>query len=1035
MNLTHIALRIANAFGSSDIVYLVDDEQAAETLAAGVRALLPAANVFHVRSSDALPGDQSPASPANAGHRVATLRALRLLSKTKRRPAVICILSGEAAGRRYPAPDAFDAAPPRLEVGATLASDDFSAAVETLGYFKDDRVDEPGEIAIRGEVIDIFPADASLPARIELDGNRIVAIRTYDPATQRTIDELTGLEIGRAAEPVTEPAVTILAHLRPGVLGQSDKADRARRRFIELARDAARAGDDVDAIEDDVWQKSLQGWRNFDVGEEGKVVPRFVEARSPITALKTFLKPLMRDRAFVLAGSDRDLRFLRSRLEKRLSLSLPLVADWSAICDLPSGSGATLVAAFERGACGDNRVVVAAADLLGSRATRGDGEAGLAGSWTPQEMDLRVGDVVVHEDHGVSKVLGIETAAGNDAGDMIVLGFAGDARRLISAEEVARLWRYGADADAVALDRLDGSSWQKRRGTIDAAIAETAIALVDQAKTRAKLDAPVLAPADAEYERFAAKFGYTETADQTRAIAAAREDLASGKPMDRLVIGDVGYGKTEVALRASAVAALAGFQVAIAAPTTVLVRQHYETFRARFEGTGVEIASLSRLSTAAERKAVKAGLADGTIGIVIGTAALRGKDVSYAKLGLVIIDEEQRFGAADKARLRGDGQTHLLTLSATPIPRTLQTALVGLQQMSAITTPPARRQPVRTSVDSFDEGRVRTALLREKGRGGQSFIVVPRIEEMASVAELVRRTVPELEIVAAHGKLPPAQIDEAMVGFAAGAGDILLATNIIEAGLDVPRANTMIVWRADRFGLAQLHQLRGRVGRGSRRGQVMLLTDDETKIGDRTLKRLRALAAFDQLGAGFDIAAQDLDMRGAGELLGEDQAGHTKLIGTGLYQHLLGAALQHARGEDSERWSPTLNLEATGRLPADWIPEPDLRLSVYARLSRVGDEAGLDALEEELVDRFGPLPPAAEVLIVRSRIRLAAHALQIERIDAGPAAIALTFRSGAAPIGNTPGLREKNGRWLHELGDDPGDQMTQVQALLETLSP
>ncbi len=411
------------------------------------------------------------------------------------------------------------------------------------------------------------------------------------------------------------------------------------------------------------------------------------------------------------------------------------------------------------------------------------------------------------------------------------------------------------------------------------------------------------------------------------------------------------------------------------------------------------------------------------------------KGVKYARLGLVIIDEEQRFGAADKARLRGLGTVHILSLSATPIPRTLQAALVGLQQMSVIATPPARRQPIRTSIGEYDDVLIRTALTREKARGGQSFVVLPRIEDMAKVAEKIRRAAPDLTLVQAHGKMSPGEIDEVMVGFGNGRGHILLATNIIEAGLDVPRANTMIVWRADRFGLAQLHQLRGRVGRGNRRGQVILLIESENAIGARTLKRLRTLATFDRLGAGFAISGQDLDMRGAGDLVGEDQAGHIKLIGVDLYQHLLRIALKAARGENAERWSPDLNLGATGALPENWIPEADLRLSLYVRLARIETDDALDSFEAELLDRFGSLPAEAERLLAHARIRLAAQALLIARIDAGPAAIALTLRPECTIEVGAAGFVEKKGRWIlsQPLASDD-ERVARIASLLDMLA-
>jgi transcription-repair coupling factor (superfamily II helicase) len=888
-------------------------------------------------------------------------------------------------------------------------------------------------VAIRGDVIDIFPADAGGPVRIEIADGRVVAIRSYDAVTQRTTEERDRIEVGHAADPAMTDAVPILAHLAGGLIGRSEQADTRRRRFVALARDAAgRRGATLDAVDDDAWQAALDGWKERDFAR-GEAVPRFIERRAPLAGMARFVKPLIEGRTFVLAGSPRDLRFLRSRVSRRLGVELTPAKGWADVT-----GAVTLEMPVDRGFVDDTHVVVAAGDLLGSRATL---DATPKGSIDPLALigsDIRVGDVIVHQDHGVGAVAGLEPAM-DGKGEMIVLAYAGDSRRLVPVAEAGLLWRYGADADAVTLDKLDGSSWLKRRIEIDRAIAESARALTALAAARAELKGVKLVPDPAAYERFAGGFAFNETADQARAIAQVRDDLASGRPMDRIIIGDVGYGKTEVALRAVALAALAGVQVAVAAPTTVLVRQHLETFRKRFKGTSVTVAGLSRLSTTAEKKMTKAGLADGSIGVVVGTGAVMGKDLAYARLGLVVIDEEQRFGAADKARLRRSSGVHLLSLSATPIPRTLQMAMVGLQQISVIATPPARRQPIRTAIDTFDDGRIRTALAREKGRGGQSFVVVPRIEDLAPLAEKLRRIAPDLLIVEAHGRMPAADMDKVMVDFANGpdsgkGGDVLLATNIIEAGLDVPRANTMIVWRADRFGLAQLHQLRGRVGRGNRRGQVFLLTDGEAAIGERTLKRLRTLAAFDRLGAGFEISARDLDMRGGGDLLGDTQAGHMKLIGSDLYQHLLAGALRAARGEPEEPPVPEISLGDAGQLPTDWIPEADLRLGLYVRLARIGTDADLDAFEGELVDRFGPVPSPAHALLTQARLRLLARAARVSRIDAGPAAIALTPLRSFAGDASALGLEEKNGRLLLKEETREEERAGRVLGLLEALA-
>ena len=1034
------AAALAEALTKGDLFHAAADDLAALAI---TRALVTAASdavVIYCPGSDALPGDDAPASPANIGQRVAALREVRLTLAIKNRPRIACITTGEALGHAYPPPAAFEASPPRVAVGAAVDLVALAADLEALGYYVDERVDEPGEVALRGQVLDVFPADAAEPLRIEAANGAVLAIRTYDPADQRTTGELDVRELGRVSEPALDAqGVSLLDQLPGARVSIPVEADDRRRRVLALGADAAkrRPGRAVrDLLAATAWDKALGRRERLTLTTVGDPPHRFAEGRKPLHAFAaTARKALDAGDRVALLGSARDLRFLHRRVAKAVGQEMVEATSWSDVAGAKPGTLLLLPMAVDRGFRRKGVLAVAAADLLGSRAERADASTGHGDTALFDTGEIRIGDVIVHEDHGFAVVAGLE-AVTDDAGegDAIRLTHAGDADRLVPVAEADRLWRYGAEADAVTLDKLDGSSWRKRRGAIDAAIAESARGLTALAAERAKRAAPVLKPNAAAYERFAAGFAFTETADQARAIDAVRDDLASGAPMDRLIVGDVGYGKTEVALRAAAVAALAGWQVAVAAPTTVLARQHLESFAERFEGTGITVAGLSRLSSAAERKRVRAGLADGSIQVVIGTGAVAAKGVTYKNLALVVIDEEQRFGAADKDRLRALSAGHVLTLSATPIPRTLQSALVGLQQLSVIATPPARRQPIRTAVGTFVPETVRIALLREKSRGGQSFVVVPRIEDMAKLADTLQQLVPELELLQAHGKMPADEIDEAMVRFGRGDGDVLLATNIIEAGLDVPRANTMVIWRADRFGLSQLHQLRGRVGRGSRRGQVLLVTDPEHEIAPRTLKRLRTLEAFDRLGAGFAISARDLDMRGAGDLLGETQAGHMKLIGVDLYQQLLTSALRAARGENVDRSSPELHLGLAGRLPGSWMPDVELRITSYARLARLTDADAIENFEAELEDRFGALPEEARTLMAVARIRAGARAAQVAAITAGPAAIALTPRSGAAIDEAASGLERKDGRLLlRERIDDPVARLERIDLLLGTI--
>ena len=1035
---TEQAAALAPLLGNGNLIAIARDELAARELADALAAMCPDGIVIFCPGSDALPGDASPASPANVGQRLAALRRLRRLLTTPERRPIALISTGEAAARAYAQPTAYEAELPAVALGDGIDLEVLHRTLLEIGYIDDERVDEPGEVGLRGQVVDVFPVDAMSPLRIEATDGRITAIRRFDAGDQRSIDAIEHHELGRVTEPAAGDEPATLLDQMPGarvVIGPD--ADERRRRLLTLVANAARRGSKrvgKDVIDNTRWRETLAAREVVTCDRMGDPPPRFVEETAPLRDCARLAKRVLGEgQRVVLLGGERDLRFLTPRLANAVKQEAWEAASWAEVAAAAPGTFLSLSVRADRGFRREDILAVAAMDLIGSRAERWDATATASVSAFDSGVEMRVGDVVIHEDHGLATIGGLQempVSEGN-GGDAITLIHADDAVRLVPVSEADRIWRYGAEEGAVRLDKLDGSSWHKRRTDIDATIAETARALTAMAAERAERTAPVLDPAPADYERFAAGFPFSETPDQLKAIDAVRADLARGRPMDRLVVGDVGFGKTEVALRAAAIAALSGRQVVVAAPTTVLARQHFETFRDRFEDTDVTVASLSRLSTATERKAVKAGLADGSIGIVIGTGAVAGKGVAYKDLALVIIDEEQRFGAVDKNRLQQLSGGHVLAMSATPIPRTLQAAMVGLRQISVIATPPARRQPIRTAVSTFAEEALRAALLRERSRGGQSFVVVPRIADMAPLADLLARVVPELEVLSAHGKMPAAEIDEAMVRFGRGDGDVLLATNIIEAGLDVPRSNTMAILHADRFGLAQLHQLRGRVGRGSRRGQVLLFTDAENAIAPRTLKRLRTLEAFDRLGAGFAISARDLDLRGAGDLLGDNQAGHMRLIGVELYQQLLEGALREMRGEAVERWAPVLHLGINGSFPQEWVPETDTRITLYARLARIITTSALDAFEDELDDRFGQAPEEARRLFAIARLRLQMRAADVARIDAGPAAIALTSRRDSAALSELLALPEKNGRVLiAERIEDANARLARVSALM-----
>ena len=506
----------------------------------------------------------------------------------------------------------------------------------------------------------------------------------------------------------------------------------------------------------------------------------------------------------------------------------------------------------------------------------------------------------------------------------------------------------------------------------------------------------VLAPQEGAFEEFCARFPYAETDDQLQAISDVIEDLGSGKPMDRLVCGDVGFGKTEVALRAAFVAALSGKQVAVIAPTTLLARQHHRTFVERFQGFPVKLGRLSRLVPSREAKETKAAIKDGKLDVVIGTHALLAKGVEFKDLGLLVVDEEQHFGVAHKERLKElRADVHVLTLTATPIPRTLQLALTGVRDMSLIATPPVDRLAVRTFVTPFDAVTVREALLREQYRGGQSFYVCPRIEDLAEVAARLRELVPEVRLAMAHGRLAATTIENTMQDFVDGKVDVLLSTNIVESGLDIRNANTMVIHRADMFGLAQLYQLRGRIGRGKTRAYAYLTVPPGKALNEAAARRLEVMQTLDTLGAGFQLASHDLDIRGAGNLLGEEQSGHIREVGIELYQQLLEEAVAAARGRAQEaaraEWSPQLNLGIPVLIPEEYVSDLSVRMGLYRRIGALATQGEIDAFAAEMVDRFGRAPVEADFLLQTVALKLICRSAGVDRIDAGEKAVVFGF--------------------------------------------
>ena len=672
--------------------------------------------------------------------------------------------------------------------------------------------------------------------------------------------------------------------------------------------------------------------------------------------------------------------------------------------------------ALEHGFEAPGLTVVSEQDVLGDRLIRAPRRRKRAENFLTEAAGLSPGDLVVHVDHGIGRYLGLETVTAMGAPhECLALEYAGGDKLYLPVENIELLSRYGHEEGL--LDKLGGGAWQAKKARLKQRIRDMAERLIRIAAERALRAAPELTPPDGLWDEFCARFPYAETDDQLNAIEDVLGDMASGRPMDRLVCGDVGFGKTEVALRAAFVAAMSGVQVAVIAPTTLLARQHFRSFSERFRGMPLRVRQLSRFVSAKEAAETRAGLADGSVEIVVGTHALLAKGVKFATLGLLVIDEEQHFGVQHKERLKAlRSDVHVLTLTATPIPRTLQMALSGVRELSLIATPPVDRLAVRTYVSEFDPLTVREALLRERYRGGQSFYVVPRIADLADAEQFLREQVPEVRVVTAHGQMAAGDLDARMNDFYDGKHDVLLATTIIESGLDIPAANTLVVHRADMFGLSQLYQIRGRVGRSKLRAYAFFTTEPRKKLTPQAEKRLRVLGALDSLGAGFTLASQDLDIRGAGNLLGEEQSGQVREVGFELYQEMLQeqiAKLQSgdiAMVEDGE-WSPQINLGVPVLIPEAYVPDLDVRLGLYRRLSSLERKVEMEGFAAELIDRFGPLPPEVDTLMLVVRIKALCKRAGIARLDGGPKGATLQFHGDkfADPAGLVQFLHDQKG--------------------------
>jgi transcription-repair coupling factor (superfamily II helicase) len=695
------------------------------------------------------------------------------------------------------------------------------------------------------------------------------------------------------------------------------------------------------------------------------------------------------------------------------------VANWAEAQAQERDVVALGVMGVETGFETDDLAVIGEQDVLGDRLVRPH-QKRRAANFLSDVTALAPGDLVVHIDHGIARFNGLKTIEALGAPhDCLELLYQGGDRVYLPAENIELLSRYGNEDAGVQLDKLGGVAWQARKARMKKRLMEMAAALIKVAAARLTKEAPVMTPPDGAYDEFAARFPYEETEDQQGAIDTTLGDLAAGRPMDRLVCGDVGFGKTEVALRAAFVAVMSGKQVAVIAPTTLLARQHFKTFSTRFAGLPVKVAQASRLVSTKDLAAAKTGITDGSIDIAVGTHALLGKGINFRDLGLLVVDEEQHFGVKHKERLKElKEDVHVLTLSATPIPRTLQLALTGVRELSLITTPPIDRLAVRTFISPFDPLVVREALLRERYRGGQSFYVCPRISDLAERRAFLAEHVPEVKVAVANGQMPPGELEDIMNAFYDGAYDVLLSTSIVESGLDIPTANTLIVHRSEMFGLAQLYQLRGRVGRSKQRAYALFTVPADRTLTPTAERRLKVLQSLDTLGAGFQLASHDLDLRGAGNLLGEEQSGHIKEVGYELYQQMLEEAVATLKsggsidGAGDTRWSPQITVGTAVMIPESYVADLQLRLSLYKRLADLEDQPAIEAFAAELIDRFGPLPEEVVHLLEIVTIKNMCRRANVAKVDVGPKGAVIGFRDNVFP--NPAGLL----RWLAERGTD-----------------
>ncbi len=920
-------------------------------------------------------------------------------------------------GERYRALDVLDAGglvcasvaalseglPPRaarpgslaLRVGDEPGIDGLAEQLALAGYERVERVDERGQFAVRGGIVDVFPSTGREPLRVELFGDEIEQVRAFSPFTQRALHP--------ADNAIVHPAVERRADLLDVDLGPEDDDGEAVVEIpadlvapVERSPDLVWQPDDVRRVaeEEDLAPIVLDGATQLDPFPQAQ--PHAFEAQRPAIAARGLAEAENELAGFVRSGNRVVVAFAhRGEAERQAALlrkiEAPMLAEGEALAAGPALRFA--VAPARRGFVWRELGLVLLPDtqVFRKRPPRTDRRLGRA---LASFADLRVGDHVVHEDHGIGKLLGFETKeVAGVTRDYLHLAFRGEDRLYVPHEQLGKLSKYiGADAAAPSLSKLGGKAWQNLKARARTAVRELAGDLLQLYAQRQRAEGVANDLSSDWIERLEASFPYRETDDQQRAIEAVKEDLESPRPMDRLVCGDVGFGKTEVAVRAAFGVAVNGRQVLVLCPTTILAEQHWNTFRERYRDFPVRVEMVSRFRKPAEVKATLKEFAEGKVEVLVGTHRILSRDVIPKQLGLVIVDEEQRFGVAQKELLRALRlEVDVLALSATPIPRTLHMSLSGLRDISIIETPPEGRRPIRTTVGEFDDELVRIALEREHAREGQSFYLHNRVETIQEAAEKLQQLCPGLRFLVAHGQMPERELEERMHAFLAGDADVLVSTTIIESGIDIPQANTLVVERADTLGLAQLYQIRGRVGRSDVTAHAYLFYPDATELTPEARARLATLADHTELGAGFQIAMRDLEIRGAGDLLGAEQSGHVAALGFELYVEMLNEAVAELSGQARMAVRPVrVDARVDAYIPATYIQAEALKIDLHRRIALAEHEDELRELRAATEDRYGPLPEPVENLF---RIQEAKLSLVLVGADY------LVFRGGRATVG------------------------------------